>query len=116
MSGFEKERIVKGVLEKQFQKSFTKQKVLIGEYSREIDLLSSDGKIFVQVKSGRDFADSGRISAYRFAEICVDCLILMATDAERKILVLTDAKMYEQFKIESKGLPLSGIEMVLIEC
>jgi hypothetical protein len=116
MSGYKKEKYVKEVMEKEYGKKFIKRRILIGEYEREIDLYSQDGEIAVQVKSGSDFSSSGRINPYRLAEICIDYLILMVTQADKKILILTDARMYEQLKREIKGLPLAGVELRLIEC
>jgi hypothetical protein len=116
LNGFKIEEIVKKRLEKEYGKKFSKKRVTIGNYDREIDLLSDDGEIAVQVKSGRDFSPSGHISPYRFAEICMDCLILMATSSPKKLIVLTDREMFRQFNKEMKGLPIIGIETRLVEC
>jgi len=113
--GFEIEAKVKDVLEQRFSQNFSKIRLKMGNFTREIDIMSEDNQIAVQVKSGRDFSSSGRISSYRFAEICLDYIILMATGASKKILVLTDKEMYEQFNIEINGLPLSGVDVELIE-
>ncbi|WKT57923.1 hypothetical protein QVH35_11665 [Candidatus Nitrosotenuis chungbukensis] len=116
LTGFQIEEVVKEKLEKEHGKKFSKRKITIGNYDREIDLLSDDGEIAVQVKSGKDFSSSGRISPYRFAEICIDCLILMASKSPKKLMILTDKGMLEQFNKESGGLPIFGVELKLIEC
>ena len=113
--GFEIEAKVKDIFEQRFSQKFSKIRLKMGNITREIDIMSEDNQITVQVKSGRDFSSSGRISFYRFAEICLDYIILMGTNASKKILVLTDKEMYEQFKNEIIGLPLTGVDVELVE-
>jgi len=113
--GFEIEIKVKSVLEGKYNKKFSKTRTNFGNFSREIDLMSDDNEIAVQVKSGHDISSSGRISSYRFAEICLDYIILMGINSSKKILVLTNKEMFEQFNKEILGLPLTGVDVKLLE-
>jgi len=113
--GFEIEIKVKEILEERFSQKFSKIRHKMGNFTREIDIMSEDNHIAVQVKSGSDFSSSGRISSYRFAEICLDYIILMGMESSKKILVLTNKEMYIQFNKEIEGLPLSGVDVELIE-
>lgn len=110
-----REECVKVKLESELRVPLYKGRVRIGNYEREIDLMSDTG-IVCQVKGGQDLAPSGRIASYRFAEICLDYLILSATEATRKILVLTDKSMHEQFLKEIKGLVNNDIEIRYLDC
>ena len=47
------EEKVKENLEKEYDKKFLKKRITIGNYEREIDLLSDDEEIAVQIKSTR---------------------------------------------------------------
>lgn len=109
--GFEIEKKVRERLEEEFGLKFFKTRIKIGKYEREIDLISSDNRIAVQVKSGKDVGASGRINPYRLSEICMDYLILMSINYREKILVLTNKEMFEKFNEEIKGLPLSGVQI-----
>lgn len=108
-----KEDQARKALEKEFNMVFKKSTVLIGEYGREIDWLSEDGSVAAQVKDGRCF-EGKRINATRFAEICLDCLILTMTTAKRKIMFIGDPEMHEQLEREVKGFPFHEIEIRLV--
>lgn len=109
------EQRVREALEKEFGKKLPKKRVTIGYYTHEFDLFSKDGTIVGEVKSGRDLNRNGKIKAYRFAELCLDCLYLMSVKAEKKLFVLTDRKMFGAFNKMITGLPIKDVEIRLIE-
>ena len=109
------EDYVRKVLEKEFRTPLPKNRLVIGYLPdrspnvHNFDLVSEDGSIVGEVKSGRDMSD------YRFAECCLDCLYLMSVEAERRIFVLTDRLMYDWFKRKICGLAIKNVDVRLIE-
>jgi len=116
----QKEEHVRKILEKEFGKELPNKKNIIVGYTKEgepnykeFDLYAEDGSIVGQVKSGKDMSD------YRLAECCMDCLYLMSEgvkEAEKRIFVLTNKKMYDWFLKKISGLPINDIEIRLIKC
>jgi hypothetical protein len=103
------------VLEERLGKQLRKRRLIVGYAAdgtpneHEFDLVSEEGDIIGEVKSGRDMND------YRFAECCLDCLYLMSVETEKRIFVLTDEVMYEWVKKKISGLAIKGVEIMLIE-
>jgi len=114
-SWLDAEVCVRRVLEKEFGKPLPKRRLVIGYLpdgtpnEHEFDLVSEDGSVVGEVKSGKDMSD------YRFAECCLVCLYLMSVNAERRIFVLTDRLMYDCFKRKISGLAIKDVEVRLIE-
>jgi hypothetical protein len=109
------EQRVRDALEKEFGKKLAKRKMKIGYFTHEFDLFSEDETIAGEVKSGKDLDRNGKIKPYRFGELCLDCLYLMSTKAERKLFILTDKEMFDAFNKMISGLPIKGVEVRLVQ-
>lgn len=105
--GLEIEEKVKKVLEKEIGK-LTKQKIPIGKNrkGKEFDLVSDDRHVVIEVKSFKFDNETTKKSGYastRKPRLIAACAYLDKVDAKRKILVLTDKELYEQFKRDMDG-------------
>jgi len=103
--GLEIEEKVKKVLEIEFGK-LTKQKRPTGKNRKEFDLVSDDRQLVIEVKSCKLGNETTKKSGYtttRKPRLIAACAYLDKVDAKRKILVLTDKELYEQFKRDMDG-------------
>lgn len=120
--GFVAERIVRNLLADKFQKNFyTKRRdrtLIVGnrsngeEIKHEFDLVSEDKTIIGEVKS--DKYTKKHHSNTRLPRILGACRYLELIKAKKKLLVLTNKRMYEIIKHDLDGLISSDIEIIYI--
>ena len=118
--GFVAERIVINMIEDEFQKIlYTKRRdrtLIVGhrsngeEIKHEFDLVSEDKSIIGEVKS--DKYTKKHHSNTRFFRILGACRYLELVKAKKKLLVLTNKKMYEIIKHDLDGLISTDIKII----
>lgn len=105
--GIKAEKKVKEVFEKEFGIPFNKKKIAVGKQNKEFDLVSGDGKIVVEVKSSKLGNNTTGKSGYdttRKARLIMAYWYLEKVKAEKRILVLTNKELFNQFKKDMDGM------------
>ena len=88
--------IIAHALKHQFKKEFKTSRVQVGDQKFMIDLISEDGKIAVKILKPC-LIQHEKICSRKFQQILSATLILRSINAERKLLIFTNKKMYEKF-------------------
>lgn len=113
MKPYEVEKAVRERLGGMYGTRFRRAKLIIGDRSRgepqihEFDLISENGSIIGEVKSGR-------CSTTNYNLALVDCFYLSKVKAKVKLMVFTDKGLYEYFRDKSRGLISEDIQTILI--
>jgi len=108
------ETIVRKIIEKIFGMPLPKRKLIVGYDTKgfprthEFDLVSDDGKVIGEIKSSKSISET----SYKAA--LADCLYLIRTQAQKRMLVLTNEEFYKYFKDRAEGLISSEIDVMLI--
>jgi len=106
--GLEVEKEVKLILQKEFGR-LTKQKLLIGKKKKEIDLVTDDKQVLIEVKSskcGNETTGKAGYTGTSMPRLVMACALLDKRDAKRKILALTNKELHEQFSKDMSGYGL----------
>jgi hypothetical protein len=101
------EENVKKILEREFNKTFTKRKLVLGKKSngdkieKEFDLVSDDNKIVVEVKSykfgNKTTKKSGYTTTRKWRLIGACFYLSKVKNATSRILVLTNKDLFSEF-------------------
>lgn len=118
--GKKAEEKVKGLLEREFNQKFNKQKLIVGKKSngepiyKELDLVSEDSSIIVEVKSykyGNNTTKSAGYTSTRKWRLIGACFYLekakpknRKTKIKKRILALTNKKLHDIFSHDMDGL------------
>lgn len=100
--GLVDEEKVRIILENEFGR-LTKKKIVIGQIPKEFDLVSDDNQLVIEVKSykfGNETTKKAGYTSTRKARLITACAYLDNVPAKRKMLVLTNAELHKQFKID----------------
>lgn len=118
--GFEAERIVRERLQRKFRKRFCTggrdRTLIVGrrssgeEIRHEFDLVSEDKSIVGEVKSDKYTERAHRTT--RLPRMLMACRYLELVKAKKKLLVLSDKKMYEVLKRDLDGLISPEIQII----
>ena len=113
----EKENKVRHILEKERGESFEQRVVpLVGaDRGYKFDLVSSDGTIVGEVKTAEYKGGNKSTAVARLSDACL--LLLGAKGAKKKMLILTDKRLFELFREERQGriAAKNGIEIRLVK-
>lgn len=112
--GYEFENYVKKIMEDEFETTFEKQELEVGDKGnkKEFDLVSENKEIVIMVKSSSP-KETGK-KRYTFLKRCAyDLFLLEKVNAKKKILVLNDEEVLEQFKGYFNGIIPDDIEVRL---
>lgn len=71
-----------------------------GEY--RFDAVSASGGTVVSLSTSRARTAGGKLGVGKLTKVRADMLFLLLANANRRVVVLTDAEMYEQFEKERK--------------
>ena len=125
MNGLHQEEKVRRILEKRLKLKLTKRRLSIcrrsdGSYIfQEFDLVSInknsefDGKFIGEVKS-YIFGNENGYRNTRFCRLITACVYLQKIKAKRKMLILTNEKIYRRFKKDTDGLIPKDIEIEFV--
>jgi hypothetical protein len=79
----------------------------------DFDAVSGDGKIVVSISTGAARTARGKLKIRKLTKIRVDILFLLMAACERRVVVLTDAAMFQQCQKErAVGRIPSSIEFM----
>jgi hypothetical protein len=113
-------KIVAKVLTNKFEKDFNTKRVIVGNQTFSIDLMSADGSIAVKIVIESGITSQGKISSAKFQSIISAMLVLNSLRCERKLVIFTNQHMYEEFIKSITKMPESisnttqGIEVAVI--
>jgi hypothetical protein len=99
-----RKRMVAHVLKSQFKREFKTCRMLVGNQMFTIDLMSEDGKIAAKIIN-QCMRSNKKICSGKFQNILSAILILKSIDVERKLLIFTNKKMYEEFSSSIASMP-----------
>ncbi len=116
------EEKVKKILEREFNTTFTKRKLVLGRKStgekikKEFDLVSDDEKIVVEVKNCKFFDNkttkkAGYTTTRKWRLIGACFYLSKVKKATNRILVLTNEELFSQFNKDMDGLLNSNVEI-----
>jgi len=115
------EEKVKKILEREYQATFAKRKLVLGKKSngdkikKEFDLVSDDGQIVVEVKSykfdNKATKKAGYTTTRKWRLIGACFYLSKVKKATNRILVLTNKELYSQFNKDMDGLLYSNVEI-----
>ena len=117
-----KETAVRRILSEQLKTDVVKKK-LVYAYDQnglprihEFDLVANteNGLLVGEVKSS-SYGNKARYWTTKFWRLLGACVYLERVEASRKILVLTERKLFEHFKVDAEGLISEDIEVKFIE-
>jgi hypothetical protein len=83
------------------------------EIKHEFDIVSEDRSVIGEVKSDR-YSPKAHANT-RLPRVLCACRYLELINAPRKLLILTDQKMYEKIKHDLDGLVKNNIEIMHVE-
>ena len=122
--GLRAEGYVKKKLERQHNTTLEKKKLKIGKKSNgkpilhEFDLVSSDGKLVIEVKSyklGNETTKKAGYSTTRKSRLISACFYLSKVKkATTRFLVLTNKELHSQFIKDMDGLLDAKIEIICL--
>ncbi len=104
------EHIARKKLEEMLGVSLPKRKLVVGYDSKrfpkihEFDLVSDDKQIIGEITS----------TTRAFDGTLRNCIFLSKIKAKKKILVLTDKKFYESFRLKYEGILSRDVEVLLL--
>jgi hypothetical protein len=115
------EEKVKKILEREFNTTFVKRKLVVGKKSnsdkikKEFDLISEDNKIVVEVKSykldNKTTKKTGYTTTRKWRLIGACFYLSKVKNATSRILVLTNKDLFSEFKKDMNGLLNSNVEI-----
>lgn len=108
--GRKEENFVKETMEKETNHKLSEKALILGTKSdgtpklHKFDLVSEDGTIVIEVKSGKGIVGQNNRNSAGLSICSEACYFLSKVKAKLKILALTDRNMYDIFTKESDGI------------
>jgi hypothetical protein len=108
----EVEDVVRAELSRELGVEFTKKRLLLksgGQFN--FDAVSPDGRIVASIKSSRGTTRGGKPTTGAIKAAVADLYYLSLIDADRRILVVTDAGFYERLAHDLRQRIAPGLEL-----
>lgn len=101
--------------------SFGGRKLILGNIvqdnpgEHEFDAVSEDNSIVAAIKGHSWKTRGGNLPAAKYASLYQELYFLSLVQADKRLLILTNKEMYQDFKLRSRGKIADGIELIFCE-